>query len=82
MNDRTIIQLKSPITVNGATVAQVALRRPKVKDMRAASAAASDAATQEIALIANLCDLAPSDIEELDFGDYAAIQKVLKRFTS
>ena len=80
--ERTNIQLKTPIQVNGATVSLLSMRRPKVKDMRAAAAAASDPASQEITLIANLCDLAPSDIEELDFGDYAAIQKVLKRFTS
>jgi len=76
------IKLKNPITVSGATVTSIELRKCKVKDSIAARKSSPDVADQEIALIAILANLAPSDIEELDMSDYKQVQKVLQGFLS
>ena len=75
-----IVKLKNPSTVNGVEISEIKVRRPKVKDTSAARAASKDEAAQEVALLANLADLAPTDIEELDMVDYKACQKVLAGF--
>lgn len=78
----TKIKLEYPITSGGVLIQEITVRRPKVKDSLAAEKAAPTAADREIRLIANLADLAPSDIEELDCSDYASIQEALRGFMS
>jgi hypothetical protein len=80
MNTNTI-KLEYPITVNGTQIQTVTLRRPTVRDIKAAArqGAGSDEET-ETTLISNLSGLAPTDIDQIDFADYLAIQEVLKGF--
>ena len=78
----TTIKLKFPLTVNGAPVTQVNLRRPKVRDMRAAQKAGGSNADVEIRLLTNLCELAPSDFDDMDVVDYLKIQKAYEGFLS
>lgn len=73
------VTLDYPITVNGATFASVAMRRPKVSDELAAKKLTSDDAMYEVTLIANLTELAPEDILKMDSADF---RKLLKVFTS
>ncbi len=75
------VTLTYPITVNGTSISSITLRRPKVQDIKAASRQGSGVDEEtETALIANLSGLAPSDIDQLDFADYLAVQEVLKGF--
>lgn len=68
------IALKHPVKLaTGQTIAKVALRRPKVKDLKAAQRVSDKPEEQELALIAQLAGLTPEDIEELDLADYKAI---------
>ena len=76
----TNIKLDHPITVDGAKVSEITLRRPTVRDMRVARNSGKDDASQEIALVANLATLAPADVEALDLADYAKVQKALAGF--
>ena len=76
----TDITLDYPITINGAQVTRIRLRRPKVKDTLAARKLAGDSADQEIALIANLAEWAPEDVQELDGADYRKVQQALEAF--
>jgi len=73
------IELSYPLD-NGT--AQLNMRRPKVRDMLAADKAKGSDAEKEIAMFANLCEVAPSDIEALDMADYQALQKAYQGFLS
>lgn len=73
------IPLLYPVTVAGREYKELTMRRAKVKDRRVASRQATEDA-KEISLIANLCDVPPDVIDELDAADFAKVQEVLKGF--
>lgn len=74
-----LITLKFPID---PAVTQLTMRRAKVRDMLAAEKAKGNDAEKEILLFANLCEVAPADIEALDMADYQQLQQVYKDFLS
>lgn len=69
------IELKYPIESNGESLSQLSMRRSKVKDrlIVAKMKNASDE-EKEIRLFANLCEVSPNIIEDLDESDYAKLQ--------
>lgn len=75
----TKIDLKYPLD-NGTQA--LTMRRPKVRDMLAADKAKGSDADKEIAMFANLCEVAPADIEALDMADYKALQQAYSGFLS
>lgn len=74
------IKLKFPVEVDGQTYAELTMRRCKVKDRRAATKQWNTDEDREIGLIANLCDVTPKVIEELDAADYKDLLAVLVGF--
>lgn len=76
------IKLEYPITVNGQEYTQLTMRRPKVRDQKAAASQGKNDADREIALFANLCEVEPDLIEELDMTDYSVIQETYQDFLS
>ena len=82
MSKTTTITLDHPITVDGAEVTSLSLRRAKVRDVRIAEKAGGGDAEREIRLFANLCEVTPEAIEELDMADYLALQKAYQGFLS
>ncbi len=77
----TKIKLDYPIKIDGATVNEISLRRPTVKDMRVARiTGGKDDAVQEINLIANLAQITPDAVESLDMADFVKVQKALAGF--
>jgi hypothetical protein len=74
-----LIKLKYPLE-NGLNT--ITLRRPKVRDMLAADKAKGGDAEREVALFANLAELTPEDIANLDMADYKQLQDVYKDFLS
>lgn len=74
-----VIDLQYPLE-NGARALN--MRRPKVRDMLAADKAKGNDAEKEIAMFANLCEVAPTDIEALDMADYKALQQAYQGFLS
>lgn len=74
------VRLNYPIEFNGQAISVVRMRRCKVKDRRAAAKQWKTPEEQEIGLIANLCDLPPGAIDELDSVDYNKIQEHLRDF--
>lgn len=77
----TKIKLDYPITLDGATINEISLRRPTVKDMRVARiTGGKDDAAQEINLIANLAQITPDAVESLDMADFVKVQKALQGF--
>lgn len=76
------IELQHPVTVAGEEIKRLTLRRPKVKDQLAADKGTGSNADKEVRLFANLCEVAPAVIEELDLADYRQVQEAYSGFLS
>lgn len=74
------IKLIEPIKIDGASISELHLRRPKVRDRLAVERLGTNDAEKEVALIANLADIPKDAVEELDLADYAKIQEALQGF--
>ena len=72
----TTITLREPIEINGAKIGVLTLRRPKVRDLEAIDKIAGETA-KTVALIANLSELPPETVRELDAADFAAASKAV-----
>ena len=79
--DTVTVRLDYPATFDGVTRDSITLRRPKVRDQRAAQKLyPEDPAGQELALFAALAEVAPNDLEDMDLGDYNRLQDAYFRF--
>lgn len=76
------IEIKHPISVDGVKVKSLKLRRPKVRDMLSVESGQISDAEKEINLFANLCEVTPEALMELDMSDYAKLQKAYQDFLS
>jgi hypothetical protein len=74
------IKLTHPVTDNGQETKELFMRRSKVKDRLAITKMTCSDEEKEIRLLANLCDISPDLIMELDEGDYQKIQKEYMSF--
>lgn len=78
------VTLDYPITWEGAKIAEVTVKRPKVKDIKAMTAAAEEKDANEfdrsILVISALSGLSAEAIEELDQADFQAISEVVGGF--
>lgn len=74
------VALDHPVRVDGAETRELAMRRPKVRDERDARRQADNDADREIVLFANLCEVPPAVVEELDMADYARLQDAYRDF--
>lgn len=79
-DDRKSITLAYPVTASGVQISTISMRRPKVRDLLIARKGGSDEVAQEIRLFANLCDVEPGAIEELDLADYSKAQEAYEGF--
>jgi hypothetical protein len=75
----TSIPLQFPVTVDGQEYKSLTMRRCKVRDRRLAAKQKTDE-DKEITLIANLCEVPPGVIDELDAVDYAKLTETLQGF--
>ena len=83
MTDTHRVKLSRPLEVGGKTIAEVTIRRPKVRDLRAMEKMrepGSSELDQGIAMAAALCDLPLEAMDEMDATDFAAISEVLGGF--
>lgn len=76
------VELKYPINVHGTEISALSLRRPTVRDRLLSEKTSGTESDKEVRFIANLCELAPDDIEKLDMADYVKVQEVLAGFLS
>jgi hypothetical protein len=76
------IVLDYPITVSGVEVSHLIMRRPKVRDMMAAQKAGGTEAEMGVALVANLCEITPDDVLELDSLDWDKCEAQVQAFKS
>jgi hypothetical protein len=78
----TEIVLDHPVTVDGKEYTVLFMRRPKVKDQKAAQKMGASDDERETMLFANLCGVTPDVIDELDMADYGAVQETYSGFLS
>ena len=75
------IELKYPVEVSGQSYDKLNMRRSKIKDrLLVAKMKTTSDEEKEIRLFANLCEVEPKVIEELDEADYSNLQKVYLGF--
>ncbi len=74
------IVLARPLTNQGTTLAELEMRRPKLKDHIAANKASNDELESECALFAALCGVNPEDMTEMDMADYRKLQEAYRGF--
>ncbi len=77
--DGATITLRCPVTCEGQTISSLTMRPPRVRDILAVDSIVGDAA-KEVRLLANLCEVSPRAVEELDLRDYEALQREYSRF--
>jgi hypothetical protein len=76
------IKLLNPVKIDGVEVHELSLRRPKVRDLIAAGKKNVSESEREVNLVANLAEVSPEIIQDLDLSDYMKIQDWLKDFLS
>ena len=76
------IKLDNPIKIDGVEVHEISLRAPKVRDLIAAGKKNISESEREVNLIANLAEVSPEVIQDLDLRDYLKIQNWLQDFLS
>ncbi len=81
-NRSITVSLSNPIDVDGSRLSELTVRRPKVRDMLAMENNTKSDAEKEILLFANLCEVNPVSLYELDMADYAKLQKTYQDFLS
>ena len=74
------ITLKYPIESTGEIISRLTMRRSKIKDRLLVAKLKTSDEEKEIRLFANLCEVEPKVIEELDESDYANLQKIYLGF--
>ena len=75
----TSIKLKHPIIADGVEVTELALRRPKVRDLERIDKVAGEIA-KAVTLTADLAQLTPDQVREFDAEDFAAVAERLGDF--
>ncbi|WPZ28984.1 phage tail assembly protein [Sulfitobacter sp. OXR-159] len=73
------VDLVRGLEIAGTKVTKLKLREPSLEDQLASQQAGGSADT-EIALIANLAEISPTDLHSAKMRDYARLQKALDFF--
>lgn len=74
------IKLSHPVVSDGTELRVLNLRRPKVRDVLLAAKIGGTDEEKEIRVLANLCEVAPDVVEELDMADYKRLQDGYRSF--
>jgi hypothetical protein len=75
------ITLKHPITVAGATIETLTLRRPKAGDFRRMDKISGGDLDKILFLVSALASLSPAEVDDLDGEDLTAVSEVITGFT-
>jgi Phage tail assembly chaperone proteins, E, or 41 or 14 len=74
MTPRHIIKLAHPFEHDGQAVEQLELRRPKVRDMKKMTSGKGDVMDRMLGLVADLAEITPDAVAEIDTEDFQAVQ--------
>lgn len=75
-----VIKLQYPVKVEGHEYSLLTMRRPKVKDRLVVDRSDLHQSESELLYFANLCEVAPDVIEELDWADFVSLREALQEF--
>ena len=78
LNPRHKITLKVPFEHEGQAIETLELRRPKVRDIKAMAGGKGEPFERYQRMIADLAEIPPDAIEEIDAEDFQALQKWLE----
>ncbi len=76
----TPIDLEYPITVDGVEVSSLVMRRSTVADQLVFEDGKGSEAHRTVLMMANLCDVSPGSIKQLDVVDFEKLAEVLQGF--
>lgn len=76
---RETITLQYPVTVDGEEITALHIRRPKMGDLKRGQKHKDDL-EKTIHLIADLAEVTPKVVEELDTADFAAVSDKVGEF--
>ncbi len=76
----TIVDLEYPVTIAGAEVTQLSMRRPTVRDQIIFEDGKGSDARKIVKMLSNLCEVSEETIMELDQSDFLTISEVLQGF--
>ncbi|WP_171178669.1 phage tail assembly protein [Ruegeria sp. HKCCD8929] len=71
-----------PLNLDGTDVRKLTMREPTVEDQIAARQHGDDSAEAEIAMFANLVELAPDQVRKLTMRQYVRLQEAYAAFLS
>lgn len=71
------IKLDEPIQAGGKEVAELEIRKPTVRDLKASNVSGKSDLERSLVLIGNLSGLVPSELEELSLTDLGRINDEL-----
>jgi hypothetical protein len=74
------VPLTRPLEIDGAQVKALRMREPTVADQLATEELKGGESAKEIAMFANLCEIAPDDIKRLTLKDYKKVQAAFLGF--
>ena len=78
----TIIDLDYSIQIDGTKVQQLSMRRPTVRDQMFFEDGKGSEARRIVNYLANLCEVSPDNILELDQSDFSKLTKIIEGFQS
>ncbi len=73
------ITLQYPFTFEGQEITEITIRRPKMRDMKKAQKHKDDM-EKSIHMIADLAEVSPKLVEELDTEDFGAVSAKVGEF--
>jgi hypothetical protein len=74
------ITLSREFSIGGTKTKTLRMREPTVKDQRAARMSSDNDAERDLNMFANLCEVAPSELETLPLRDYGRLQDAFLGF--
>ncbi len=78
------IKLRFPVEHDGVEVREVAIRRPRTRDVRQieviAAASNTDKVSETIAILGVLTGLSPEALEDMDFEDFTKLSETIAGF--
>ena len=83
MTNPITVALCIPLSVDGNTITELSIRRPKVRDLRVLEEATGDKGTQldqGAALLSLLAGIPEPAVEEMDATDFARASEVIAGF--
>lgn len=82
MSEKITVTLSQPHEFRGQAISEIAMRKPKVRDLRQMDETKGGNVSKVIALVANLGEVEPELLEDLPALEFERINEALAPFLS